>query len=243
MPLFRRSLSEYLFRRFALKLYSKNLLLDMQLQAKKETLEYINNSIEDDAVYFQNHKDLILYAVSNVREQGLFMEFGVARGKSIRWIAEKAPKKIIHGFDSFEGIPEAWNGNIAGTFHRRGKLPKVPENVKLHIGMFDETLPTFMENHDNDDIAFLHVDCDLYSSTKTIFDITGEHIKTGTIILFDDYYNYPNWKKHEFRGFKEFVEENKIQYEHIAYSVTGQQVAVRILENPTFKNKPAPQED
>ena len=136
MPLFRRTLSEYLFRRFALKLYSKNLLLDMQLQAKKETLDYINNNIPDDAVYFQNHKNLILFAVDNVRKQGLYLEFGVARGKSIRWIAEKASKHLVHGFDSFEGIPESWNGNIAGTFNRRGNLPKVPENVKLHIGMF-----------------------------------------------------------------------------------------------------------
>ena len=237
MPLFRRSLSEYLFRKFALKLFSKNLLLDMQLQAKKETLEYINQHIEDEAVYFQNHKSLILFALDNVKEQGLYLEFGVARGKSIRWIAEKESKKVIHGFDSFEGIPESWNGNIAGTFHRRGNLPKVPDNVKLHIGLFADSLPPFIESHKNDDIAFLHVDCDLYSATKTIFEYTGEYIKPGAIILFDDYYNYPNWKKHEYRAFKEFVEANNIKYEHISYSVTGQQVAVKIIENPLFDNK------
>ena len=237
MPLFRRSLSEYLFRKFALKLFSKNLLLDMQLQAKKETLEYINQHIEDEAVYFQNHKSLILFALDNVKEQGLYLEFGVARGKSIRWIAEKESKKVIHGFDSFEGIPESWNGNIAGTFHRRGNLPKVPDNVNLHIGLFADSLPPFIESHKNDDIAFLHVDCDLYSATKTIFEYTGEYIKPGAIILFDDYYNYPNWKKHEYRAFKEFVEANNIKYEHISYSVTGQQVAVKIIENPLFDNK------
>lgn len=240
MPLFRRTLSEYLFRRFALKLYSKNLLLDMQLQAKKETLDYINNNIPDDAVYFQNHKNLIMFAVDNVRNQGLYLEFGVARGRSIRWIADKANKHTVHGFDSFEGIPESWNGNIAGTFHRRGNLPKVPDNVELHIGLFDKTLPAFIENNigkkKNNDIAFLHVDCDLYSSTKTIFDHTGAYLQTGTIILFDDYYNYPRWQKHEHRGFKEFVDKNNVKYEYIAYSVTGQQVAVKIIENPIHKN-------
>lgn len=231
MALFRRTLSEFLFRRFVLKLFSKNLLLDMQLQAKKETLDYINGHMKK-AVYFQDHKELVNYAVSQAKEQGSYLEFGVARGKSIRWIAEKA-KHQVHGFDSFEGIPEAWNGNVAGTFHRHGKLPKVPENVQLHIGMFDKTLPAFLESNKND-IAFMHVDCDLYSSTKTILAQTGERLKPGTIILFDDYYNYPNWQDHEFRGFKEFVEENNIKYEYIAYSVTGQQAAVNILENPLY---------
>ena len=55
-------------------------------------------------------------------------------------------------------------------------------------------------------------------------------------ILFDDYYNYPNWQDHEFRGFKEFVEQHNIKYEYIAYSVTGQQAAVKILENPIYKS-------
>lgn len=230
MSLFKRTLSEYLFRKFVLKLYSKNLLLDLQLQAKKETVEYINSNIKN-AVYFQRHKDIVNFSVSNVKKQGLFLEFGVARGKSIRWIAKQADKKTIHGFDSFEGIPESWNGNIAGTFHRHGKLPKVPDNVKLHVGLFDKTLPAFFESN-TDNIAFMHVDCDLYSSTKTIFDFTGNRLQPGSIILFDDYYNYPNWKDHEFRGFKEFVEKNNIQYEYIAYSVVGQQTAVKILENP-----------
>jgi len=210
----------------------------MQLQAKKETLEYINKNIPDEAVYFQNHKALILYAVNNVKKQGLYLEFGVARGKSIRWIAEKAHKHTIHGFDSFEGIPESWNGNIAGTFHRRGNLPKVPDNVKLHIGLFDKTLPTFIEKNNagkkKNDIAFLHVDCDLYSSTKAIFDVIGTYLQPGTIILFDDYYNYPRWQKHEHRGFKEFVDSSQVKYEYIAYSVIGQQVAVKILENPNY---------
>ena len=36
MPLFKRTLSEFLFRRFVLKHYGSNLLVDLQLDAKKE---------------------------------------------------------------------------------------------------------------------------------------------------------------------------------------------------------------
>ena len=35
-------------------------------------------------------------------------------------------------------------------------------------------------------------------------------------------------------AFQEFVEQTGTRYEYIAFSVTGQQVAVRILENPAY---------
>ena len=38
MPLFKRTLSEFLFRRFMLNKYSSYLLFDMNLEAKKSTL-------------------------------------------------------------------------------------------------------------------------------------------------------------------------------------------------------------
>jgi hypothetical protein len=51
--------------------------------------------------------------------------------------------------------------------------------------------------------------------------------------LFDEYYNFHRWQQHEFRAFQEFVEKSGLSYEYIAYSVTGQQVAVKVLDNPT----------
>ena len=83
-------------------------------------------------------------------------------------------------------------------------------------------------------MAFLHVDCDLYSSTVTIFEALGKRLQPGAIVLFDEYYNFHRWQQHEFRAFQEFVARTRVQYEYIAFSVTGQQVAVRILENPSY---------
>ena len=111
-------------------------------------------------------------------------------------------------------------------------MPNVPGNVEFHIGYFDAILPDFLDSHSGP-IAFLHVDCDLYSSTVTIFDALGERLQPGAIILFDEYYNFHRWQQHEFKAFQEFVRRSGVQYEYIAYSVTGQQVAVRILSNPT----------
>jgi hypothetical protein len=230
MPLFKRTLSEFLFRRFMLKHYSSNLLVDMNLEAKKSTLEYIKANMID-APYFEKHPALVRYTLQQVGKTGLTLEFGVGRGKSMRWIATQV-EGPVHGFDSFEGIQEHWNGNPIGAFAQK-KMPKVPDNVEFHVGFFDATLPGFLDAH-ADPVAFLHVDCDLYSSTVTIFEALAERLQPGAIVLFDEYYNFHRWQQHEFKAFQEFVARASVQYEYIAFSVTGQQVAVRILENPAF---------
>lgn len=232
MPLFKRTLSEFLFRRFMLKHYAANLLVDMNLEAKRETLDYIRENMAD-APYFEKHPALVRYAIEQVSVPGLYLEFGVGRGKSMRWIAGTVTD-VVHGFDSFKGIPEHWNGNPIGSFAQK-KLPKVPDNVEFHKGYFQDTLSGFLRTHP-DPVAFVHIDCDLYSSTAFVFRELGQRLQPGTIILFDEYYNYHRWQQHEFRAFKEFVAAAGLEYEYIAYSVTGQQVAVRVLANPQFKS-------
>ena len=230
MPLFKRTLSEFLFRRFVLKHYGSNLLVDLQLEAKKDTVEYVKANMTD-APYFEKHPKLVEFVVDQASLPGLYLEFGVGRGKSIRWIGARADR-TVYGFDSFEGIPEYWNGNPVGAFAQK-KLPKVPDNVQFEIGLFDQTLPGFLDQH-ADPVSLLHVDCDLYSSTVTILDALGPRLQPGAVILFDEYYNFPRWQQHEYKAFQEFVEASGMTYEYIGYSVTGQQVAARVLENPLY---------
>ena len=213
-----------------LKHYASNLLVDMNLEAKRDTLDYINANMPDTP-WFEKHLSLVRYTLNQVDNEGLYLEFGVGRGKSMRWIAEQVDG-TVHGFDSFEGIQEHWNGNPIGAF-AQGRRPKVPDNVLFHVGYFDATLPGFLETYE-EPVAFLHVDCDLYSSTVTIFEGLGPRLQPGAIILFDEYYNFYRWQEHEFRAFQEYVERSGIRYEYIAFSVTGQQAAVRVLENPGY---------
>ena len=63
---------------------------------------------------------------------------------------------------------------------RAASLPKVKENVELHKGWFNESLPPFLEQHPGP-VAFIHVDCDLYSSTKTLLDLLAPRIRPGTV--------------------------------------------------------------
>ncbi len=113
-------------------------------------------------------------------------------------------------------------------------MPKVPPNVSFEVGLFDETLPDFLERHSNP-VAFLHVDCDLYSSTCTIFKNIGPRLQPGCIVLFDEYYNFPRWQEHEFRAFREYVDRSGVTYSYVGWAATSQQAAVRIDSNPRFR--------
>jgi hypothetical protein len=196
-------------------------------RAHKETLDFITETMPD-ALAFDTPRELMHHALSRVTVDGLYAEFGVNEGGTITYIAKQKPERTIHGFDSFEGLPEDWSGNAmaAGYFNRKGRLPKVPSNVVLYPGWFDATAPKFAAEQKGP-MAFLHVDCDLYSSTVTIFSALADRIVPGTVIMFDEYFNYPNWKAHEHRAFTEFQAASGKTFRYIGYSI--QQVAVVAL--------------
>lgn len=199
---------------------------EMNKLAIEESVRYVTENMLT-ALGLYTPGELLKTVLQQIQE-GLILEFGVYRGGSIRFIARRLPDRTIHGFDSFVGLPEAWSGfRLAkGAFNLKGRLPRVPNNVVLHSGFFDISLPKWKQSHAGD-IALLHIDCDLYSSTKIIFDQLGDRLRSGTIIVFDEYFGYPQWRHHEFRAFQEFVQTSGLHYEYICYA--RRQVAIRIL--------------
>lgn len=191
---------------------------EMQKVALGESVDYIRGNMKT-AIGVYTPRQVLDIAFRRVPDNGHFLEFGVYRGGTIRYIAQRYREKTIHGFDSFEGLPEGWAGyNMdKGTFSLAGKLPKVPKNVKLHPGWFNDTLPIWL-NANPGPLAFVHIDCDLYVSTKAVFDLIAPRIQAGTIIVFDEYLGYPNWRDHEFKAFQEFVTRHQVRYEYLAYA-------------------------
>lgn len=169
---------------------------------------------------------IISRAIEMAKVDGLVLEFGVFNGKSIRLIASLTDG-MVHGFDSFEGLPEAWCDEDKGTYSAFGQLPEVPDNVRLHRGWFEDSIPEFRKN-ETGAIRFINIDCDLYSSTKTIFDLLGPQIVSGTVILFDEFIGYPSWKDDEFKAFHEAAEQFGWDYEIIGFSFLTKQVALVI---------------
>lgn len=195
-----------------------------RLIAAKGSAEYLISNMRQ-AQNFATDYDLHEAVKEWVSIDGHALEFGVASGRTIRHWARLWPSRQIHGFDSFEGLPETWLWNIRQG-HFKQKLPRVPHNVSLHVGWFDQTLPQWLEHLGP--IAFLHIDCDLYSSTKYVLDSLADRLIPGTIILFDEYLNFPGWEQDEFRAWQEFVQKNNIKYEYLGFVSRHQQVCVRI---------------
>ena len=204
---------------------SYDILTIANIQAAFDSARYYNEKM-NKAVNFENDLDLLTHAM-NIRElDGQILEFGVASGRTINHISTLVSQRV-YGFDVFTGLPETWRtGFSAGAFGRQD-LPLVNQNVELIVGLFENTLGEFLKvNHDP--ISLLHVDCDLYGGTKTIFDRLGDLIQSGTVIVFDEYFNYPGWIQHEFKAFQEFVEYKKIKYRYDSFVSKHQQVCVVI---------------
>jgi len=229
-PRRRTTLSERLYRRFVQKFWSRDLGLELQLHAKRESVAYVLERMPN-AIMFRDRWDLLEFALERAPADGLLLEFGVADGASTRFLAARTPR-VVHGFDSFEGLPEDWTGNKdpKGQYSTGGRMPDVPANVRLHRGWFSDTLPGFLEAH-SEEIAFMHIDCDLYSSTRTVLEATAGRLREGTVIVLDDYFNFPGWRNHEFKALQEFVRATGIEYEYIGYA--RHQVALILRRAPS----------
>lgn len=190
---------------------------------------------------FNKVEENLQYGLKKVAVKGNFLEFGVYQGRSINIIAESFPDQKIYGFDSFEGLPEDWlvgKGNTykKGHFSLNRSIPKVRGNVDLVVGWFDETLLNWLESHD-DPIAFLHIDCDLYSSTAYILNTLNKNIKSGTIIVFDELLNfesdvgidYEYWRDGEWKALNEWVSKFDRAVEPISRDVSTR-VALKVVK-------------
>ena len=173
-----------------------------------------------DNQYFTN-------TLSHVKNDGLWLEFGVATGRTITIISKFTDNKI-YGFDTFTGLPEDWGEHQEkGAYDQGGILPDVPDNVELFAGLFQDTLEDFLKEHP-EPAAYIHLDADLYSSTKYVLDQLESRIVPGTVISFDEVYNNDVYLEHEMKAWLEFVERTGINYKWITRTI-HEQASVIIL--------------
>ena len=197
------------------------------IQARIDAWNYLKSNKGSQLPIFGSLYETFKHAFQHTNQDGLVLEFGVRHGNSIRQIANLA-KQDVHGFDSFEGLPEEWHHEAKGAYSTRGQLPKVPKNVTLHKGWFEDSIPEFC-THYGSTIRLLNIDCDLYSSTKTVLDKLSSYIVKGTVIIFDEYIGNMHWREDEFKAFQEAVITYGWQYKYLCFSFFTKQVAVQIL--------------
>ncbi len=154
-----------------------------------------------------------------LNNDGLVLEFGVHEGTSITVIAETLkglkPNQKVYGFDSFEGLPEAWGeDHPIGTF-KMEKPPVVPDNVELVIGLFQDTLDKFLEEHD-EPVAFCHLDCDIYSAAAFVLTKIAPRCRKNTVIAFDEIFGSQRAHDHERKAFIEFLQLTGYDFSYVA---------------------------
>jgi len=203
-------------------------------QSNPEAAQFVATHLQQ-AKSFEIDAEVIQFANEQVTIDGFFLEMGVCTGRTINFIAGLNPRKIIYGFDSFEGLPEAWKRDDVivpkGAFgaKKQSYRPSVLNNVELVVGEFKKSLPDFRkEILKNSPVSFLHVDCDIYSSAHEVLTQLKNNIKKGTIILFDELYNYPGFEYHEWKALTTFLRDSGFHADFLAFNVYVGQVVVRI---------------
>jgi len=117
------------------------------------------------------------------------VEFGVYQGASLRHIAKLLPRKTIHAFDSFQGMPKPGKHDGEPQGHFRANMEAAQKacyglgNIVWHPGWFAQTTASV----DVEQIAFAHVDCDHEQSYRDSLAWILPRLSPGGAVLFDDY--------------------------------------------------------
>jgi len=183
--------------------------------------------------WFGSNTGLLQWAMQEIAADspapGPVVECGVYHGFSLAQIAASTERRV-HGFDSFEGLPEEWKpGEPAGSYSTQGQTPPTAAHVKLHRGWFEDTLPGFAAQL-HEPIALLHVDCDLYSSTRTVLSILGPKLGKGSLLVFDDFLAYEGFEQHEYRAAHEYFAVSEQRFGLVGAVLLGRAVAYRRLD-------------
>lgn len=145
---------------------------------------------------------LAAFWVRESKIAGDYYEFGVGQGRSAVAAIRAARKHDLgyafHLFDSFEGLPELVGADLGSAQFRKGQYAHTQEDVESFLGRH--------LHHDLDGVHFrkvwfkdlanasfhgkaaiVHVDCDLYESTKPVLHFVTNLLANGTLLLFDDF--------------------------------------------------------
>ena len=156
-----------------------------------------------------------------------YFEFGVCGGHSFKWWLEKNKNTAsrFYGFDTFEGLPEDF-----GPFEK-GSMAVALESINIndqrasfYKGLFQDSLPPFLEGYRKGKKKLIHLDADLFSSTLFALSQLYRFLEDGDVLLFDEF----AVPKHEFMAFKIFTESFYVKYEVIGAANNYLFLAVKI---------------
>ena len=160
---------------------------------------------------------------------GHVAEFGLWRGATTSLLAKTLRifdphgSKVIHGFDSFEGLSafvpqddaaKKNKGHYQGSYEelrRMLELYEIDDDVEFHVGLIEDTLPELMEQQAALSFSFVYCDTDLYESTRLILEHLHPRLSKGGLFVFDEWNDtgYPG----EGLAVNEFLTQHGDKYE------------------------------
>ena len=132
------------------------------------------------------------------------------------------------GFDSFEGLPESWEGfsknhHNKGTFSLDGNTPNIGDNrLNFHKGLFQDTLNNFLKEFQKKRKLVIHLDADLYNSTLYVLTKIDNFITPNDIIIFDEFFS----SSHEFKAFYDYYNSHMREFKILG--VTGETPYIQV---------------
>lgn len=204
------------------------------LQAAIENVEYLRCNFRDERLMIEFARKIVgttmvsYQAIATLADQvryceergiaGDYVELGVWKGgclavMALANMAFGSERRMIHGFDSFQGIPlprrdkddmvwareamkltdEQCDGRLVAAEQLIGPKADVEQTlagtgyprdrVRLHEGWFQDTVPIA----DMDKIAVLRLDGDLYDSYVVALDHLYDKVQPGGFVIFDDW--------------------------------------------------------
>lgn len=179
---------------------------------------------------FKTRQQLWHRCIEEIKLGDVCLEFGVWRGGSINYFAHARPDNEFHGFDSFDGLPQDWiRGRPRGHFKTERGCLKFAPNVIIHEGLFCDTIPK-LESCVREKVKFIHIDCDLGTSTSEVLWGMERAIRLNNcLLLFDEFYNYGGYEDHEFKSFLNFINRTGSCFLVEGRNINHQQVLIQML--------------
>lgn len=167
------------------------------------------------------------FALAHAHLPGLVLEFGVRRGTSLNRLAARAGQ-VVHGFDSFEGLPDSWGAEPAGRLTCGARLPAVGPGAILHPGWFCDTLGPFLAAQAGP-VRLVNIDSDIYQSAREVLFALAPRLVPGSVVVFDELIGNRTWADDEFRAFAEFRQAFGVTARVLAVAPATKQVVTQIL--------------
>jgi len=162
--------------------------------ARSEIIDLIKGIKRENEMLLDNNEAYQIHmAVERTAKiDGDIAEVGTYKGGSAKLICEAKGNKILHLFDTFEGLPDLSHTDNPTQFHK-GKFIASFQAIKEYLKEYKSVhfykglFPSTADPIKNKKFSFVHLDVDLHDATLACLEFFYPRMNKGGIIISHDY--------------------------------------------------------